>query len=407
MSTDSAQAVAGPGRALQHYLLTATVARSGTEAAGPALLVSAIAVLGNASHASYLVACLTASAAVAGPVIGALVDRSHQPRRAFRLAMAMMALGLGLLALFLAHLPFWSLVVLAVAAGMGYPAITGAWSAQVPAMVDESHLRLAYSRDAATYSIAAVVAPPIATALVAVAATAPLWLPAALLVAGIVLIRWVPLHHRDQATGAMGGTAAGLLGNLKSGLSAMARIPALRRTILITTIGFAGTAAVFIAAPLLSKKFTGGLAFTSVILAGFAIGGLLSALAVAKFHVRRPDRDIVLFTLLSGLALALVGLAPTAWLVVVAAFLMGATEPVIVSGMFQVRARESSGSVRAQVFTTAASLRMTAFALASAACGALAGLGIGPVIALGVILHVAGVVVGVAFGPRSRASVRP
>lgn len=413
--SEAALAPLAPDR-LNSYLTTATIARSATESAGPALLVSAIAILGSAATGSYLVASLTASAAIAGPVIGAMVDRARSPKRAFALAMATMALGLTLLALFLGHVPFAIAMVLAIFAGLGYPAITGAWSAQLPNLVPEGRLRIAYSRDAATYSIAAVVAPPVATALIGIAATAPLWLPIALLLASIVGLRWVPLQPRAAVQPARSDTssesglehveelveesATSLISDLKAGLSAMARRPALRRTIIVTTIGFAGTAAFFIAAPMLSKEFTGGLEFTSAILAAFAIGGLISALLVARYPVRRPDRAVIIYTILSGFTLALVGLAPTTPLLLVAAFAMGMTEPPLIGGMFQVRARESEGRVRAQVFTTAASMRMTAFALTSAACGALVAWGIWAVIVLGVLLHLAGLVVGIAFGPR-------
>ena len=379
---------------LNNYLVTATVARSATESAGPALLVSSIAILGSAASGSYIVACLTVSAAVAGPIIGAIIDRSDRPARAFRIAMAIMAVGLTCFALFLAHMPLAFALLLAFLTGLGYPAITGAWSAQLPHLVPDRRLKLAYSRDAATYSLAAVVAPPIATALVALAVTAPLWMPVGLLIVAIVTLRWVPL--KSNAARAERPT---ITGNLRAGLGAMGRIPALRRTVIITTIGFAGTASIFVAAPLISQKMTNDLAFTGVILAAFAIGGLISAAAVAKFTIHRADRAVIGFTILSGLALLLVGLAPTPLLVVIAAFVMGMTEPPLVSGMFQVRARESHGSVRAQVFTTSASLRMTAFALATAACGALVAWGIWAIIIFGVLLHLVGLVAGLIAGP--------
>ena len=58
-------------------------------------------------------------------------------------------------------------MAMAVFAGLGYPALTGAWSAQLPKMIPVDRLKHAYASDAATYSVAAVVAPPLATALVA------------------------------------------------------------------------------------------------------------------------------------------------------------------------------------------------------------------------------------------------
>jgi hypothetical protein len=64
-----------------------------------------------------------------------------------------------------------------------------------------------------------------------------------------------------------------------------------------------------------------------------------------------------------------------------------------------VRVRESPPRVQAQVFTTSASLRMTAFAIATATCGWLLGWGVGAAIAFGVALHVLSLVLGIALGP--------
>jgi hypothetical protein len=71
----------------------------------------------------------------------------------------------------------------------------------------------------------------------------------------------------------------------------------------------------------------------------------------------------------------------------------------LVSAMFQVRVRESPSEIQSQVFTTSASLRMTAFALATATCGWLLGWGLPAVIIFGVFLHVASLILGLALGP--------
>jgi len=380
--------------ALPAYLSTATLSRSATEAAGPALLVVAIATLGSATTGSYLVASLTASAAIGGPVVGALIDRARSPRRGFVIAMSIMAGGLAAVALVIGSAPLPVVMALAVAAGLGYPALTGAWSAQLPRLVPTGRLTKAYASDAATYSIAAVIAPPAATALVALSTTAPLWVPVILLVASMLLMRAVPLTPRanepDPST---------LRQDLTAGLGAIVGIAGLRRTVIITTVGFAGQAAIFVAAPILAQSVGGSLAFTGVILGVFAVGGVSTALWFARRPVRRPDRAIIVSTALSAVALVAVGLAPTPWLLAIAAFAMGATEPPLVSAMFQVRVRESPTRVQAQVFTTSASLRMTAFAVATAVCGWLLGIGIAAVIAFGVLLHVVALVLGLALGP--------
>ena len=379
---------------LPAYLGTATLARSATESAGPALLVAAIATLGSATTGSYIVASLTASAAIGGPVVGALIDRARSPRLGFVAAMAIMGTGLAAIAVLLGHIPIPAVMALAVVAGLGYPALTGAWSAQLPKLVPADRITSAYGSDAATYSVAAVVAPPLATALVAVSATAPLWLTVTLLMASMLLLRIVPLPRREA-----GPHPVTLRQDLRAGLAAIVGRVALRRTAIITTVGFAGQAAVFVAAPILAQQVGGSLGFTGVILGVFAIGGVLTAAWFARHPVRRPDRAIIVSTVLSGIALAAVGLAPTPALLLVAAFAMGATEPPLVSSMFQVRVRESPTRVQGQVFTTSASLRMTAFALATAMCGWLLGWGVGAVIAFGVGLHVASLVLGIVLGP--------
>ena len=53
---------------------------------------------------------------------------------------------------------------------------------------------------------------------------------------------------------------------------------------------------------------------------------------------------------------------------------------------------------------TSASLRMTAFAIATATCGWLLGWGVGAVIAFGVALHLASLLLGIALGPAAAAT---
>jgi predicted MFS family arabinose efflux permease len=372
-------------RPLAAYLVTATVARSATESAGPALLLSTIALVGSAATGSYLVACLTASAALCGPVVGALLDRSARPRTAFALALGALGVGLAGLALAIGRVPLAVLVALALVAGLGYPAITGAWSAQIPRLVAAEVRSSAYAKDDATYSVAA--------ALIALSARAPLWLPVVLVGVALASLRAVRLRPNPSTN------RQPITDDLRAGFAVMVRNRALRRTVVITTVGFAGTAAIFVAAPLISQRITGGLEFTGVILGVFAAGGVITALVITRRPVRRPDRAVIAGTAASAVFLAVAGLAGQPWAVLAAAFLMGASEPPVVSSMFQVRARESPHEIQAQVFTTSASLRMTAFAMATAACGALVSLGIGAIVAFGVLLHLVSLVVGIGSGP--------
>lgn len=382
-------------RALVAYLTTSTIARSAIDACGPALLVTTIAVLGSATTGSYLVAALTAAAAAAGPIAGAMIDRSRSARTGFALALVVMIAGLTAVCLLIGRAPIAIVVACAVIAGLGYPTLTGAWSAQLPTFVTPDRLRAAYAKDAATYSMAAVVAPPVATALVVLAPTTPLWLVVALLVVTLAMLRVVPLRSTAHEY-----RSASLRSDVATGLRTMFGRPALRRSTLLTTISMIGYAAFFVAAPILAERSGNGLGFTGFILGTFAVGGLVSAAWFARRPVHRPDRAIIAGTVLSGAFLLAIGLAPSVPLLLVASFAMGASEPPLMSSMFQVRVRESPNHVQAQVFATSSSLRVAAFAVGTAACGALIGGGLAWVIEFGVALQGLALVVGVALGPR-------
>jgi MFS family permease len=224
------------------YLTLATLARSATESTGPATLIVAISTIASAASGSYVVASLTGAAAIGGPVLGAVIDRSMHPRRVFAFAITLLAVGLVAIDVTLGHLPLLVVMVIALVAGFGYPALTGAWTAQLPRLIEPSRLRHALSFDATTYSIAAVVAPPVASALVVINGRAPLWLPIALLLLSLCLLPLVKLRAASRT-----GTARSLSHDLKEGTSALLHIRALRRTTIITVIGFAGTAPFFIA----------------------------------------------------------------------------------------------------------------------------------------------------------------
>ena len=385
-----------PRRNLLTYLATATLARAATEATGPALLLVSIAALGSGASGSYLVASLTGAAAIGGPIVGALLDRSRRPRRAFSLAMFGLSAGIIAIAVLIGHAPLPALMALAAVTGLTYPALTGAWTAQLPPLVTPRMLQRAYSADAGTYSVASIIGPPAAAALLAVSMTAPLWLPAALLVLALIMLRFVPLAPRPRHT------HHSLVSDLRHGMSTIVRRLSLRRTIIITTIAFGGQAAVFICSPLIAQQITGSLAFTGVIFGCLAAGGVLAAGLLLRFPVTRPDATIIVTTIISGIALAAIAVAQNPPLVLVAAFVIGLTEAPQLTAMFLIRSRESPERVRGQVFTTASSLRMSAFALGSAVFGSMLVLGTAAVIWAGVALHVIGLAIGLAAGPPIR-----
>src|SRR5690554_4770834 len=101
---------------MTHYLFGALPARLGDEMSGQAILLMGIAA-GSATLGSTLLAGLTFSAAVGGPLLGAVLDRSRHPGRVLALSLGLYAVGVSLIAWSLGHVPVWLSVVLALTAG--------------------------------------------------------------------------------------------------------------------------------------------------------------------------------------------------------------------------------------------------------------------------------------------------
>lgn len=377
------------------YLTTATVTRTAGETAGPALLLVGIAVLASDSAGPYLVAALTGAAAIAGPVIGALLDRAEHPTRGFAASIIVFAVGLAAIALLIDAAPLWLLLLIAAIAGLGFPGITGAWTAQLPHLVSGERLHRAYTADAGTYSLASIIGPPVAAALLTVSGAAPLWLPVALLVIGLVTLRFVRIPTREHSS------EHSLASDLRHGIGTILRRAALRQAVVVTTISFIGQAALFVTAPILTQQLTGSLALTGLVFGAVAVGGVVSVGIMMRFPIRRPDRVVVLGTAANAVCLLVAGFAPSFPILLIAAFVLGITELPQLSSAFQIRSRESTPRVRAQVFTTASSLRTTAFAIGSALFGAMLGLGVPAVILGGFALYLVSLVWGLLIGPRA------
>jgi len=382
-----------PNQLLRRYLITATAARTAVESAGPAILVVAIATIGNPSDGAYIAAGLTAAAAIGGPVVGAMLDRSRHPRAGFTLAMVVMIVGLIALLIALGRTPMWVAIILAGFAGLAYPALTGAWTAQLARLMPPTLLHRAYSADAGTYSLAAIIGPPIAAGVVAWNVSAPIAIPIIVLIFAIITLRRVPL------TPALRTQQHKLMSDLRYGFRTLWHKAALRRTTIITVIGFGGEAALFITAPVIAQLLTGSLAFTGVILAARAVGGLLSAAFLVRHPVHHPDRVVVWGGISVAITYFIMGFFITLPVILIGAFIAGVAQGYLLSAMFQVRNRESDDRVRAQIFTTSASLRMTAFAAATAGLGALLILGPSVVLIAGALLNVVAVLLGVLLGP--------
>lgn len=353
--------------ALMRYLCGAVAARTGDEASGPALLLLGVAVTGSAATGSALLAGVTATAAIGGPAVGVLLDRAVRPGRLLAGILALNALGLAAITLLLEPLPFTPVLALALVVGLLGPALSGGWTAQLPRLVAPCRLRRANALDAMTFGTASLIGPTLAAAVVlgagagAAVAVAVAFIALAAPVAWSLPARSAPPVPSPVLTDLVAGTRV-VLGNR-----------ALLRVTVVSTISIAGTGALVVAAPVLGERLLGGAAQGAMLLSVMAVCALAANSVLAHRPVRlAPDSMVVLCVLVQAVGVTGALVAPSAPWLLLAVAVVGAAEGPQLTALFTVRHREAPERLRAQVFTTAASLKVSAFAAGAAAAGPLA-----------------------------------
>jgi MFS family permease len=355
------------------YFAGATSARTADEMSAPALLLAGLAIAGSARTAALLYSSLTLTAAAGGPPLGALLDRSRRPGRLLTGALAGYAAGLAAITLSVGHLPV--ILLIAAASGTGFlaPALTGGWTSRLADVVPAAELSRGHALDAATYNVAGLAGPALA-GLIAAAAGAR-WAMAAAIT---LLVLAAPAAAGMPArTGIRAGSRAPahreLARDLRAGAAAIVRIPALRRITMASTVAYLGTGMFVVACPLLGRRYLGGAADGALLLAVLASTSLVATAATARWPLRpRPDTVFVIATAIAGCGLAALAFAPGAALIITLVALIGLADGPQLAGVFAVRQREAPPRLRGQIFTTAASMKISAGALGAALAGALA-----------------------------------
>lgn len=354
-------------RSSVRYLIGAAWARTGEEMSGPALLLLGLAATGSISTGSTLLAALTATAALGGPLVGLALDRSARPARL--LAWLLALYGFGLVALtFVVGCGFplgWA-VAMALVLGVLGPALSGGWTAQLLFLVSAERLERITFWDAMTFGAAALLGPALAAVVAAGAGPwVAVWASAGCVAFAAGLARSLPVVGHVEEQGRVGA-------QLLAGATACLRSPPLLRATAVTSLSLAGTGMVVVCVPMLGERFLGAAAHGAWLLSVMAVCSLVANLVLSRrAGVPSPHILLLVCVLAQAGGTALAAAAPSWVWVVAAAVVLGAAEGPQLSALFSVRHRHAPGHLRAQVFTIGASLKISAFALGAAVAGPL------------------------------------
>ncbi|KOG91976.1 integral membrane protein, partial [Streptomyces varsoviensis] len=292
------------------YVLGAATARTGDEMSGPALLLAGLAVTGSAASGSALLAALTVSAAVGGPLFGVLLDRSARPGRLLAGALAGYAAGLAAVLVSLGRAPFACSVALAVLTGLLGPALAGGWTSQLPRVAAPEALPRVTAFDAMTFNVASLAGPALAGLLAGVAG-APAGAAAA--IAFIVLAlpsAWTlpPVRRPAPAT-----SAASVLAGLAAGFRAVVRTRPLARATSASVVSCVGEGMLVACCPLLGAQALGGAGRGALLLSVVAASALAANATLSRFpRLLSPDTVLWCSPLVLAGALSLAATVRTA-----------------------------------------------------------------------------------------------
>jgi hypothetical protein len=277
---------------------------------------------------------------------------------------------LAALAAFLGRVPLVAVVIGAAVVGVLAPALAGGWTSQLPAVVATDSLGGAYALDAATFNLATLAGPAGAAAV-----TSALGASAAVVAAVVLLLMAAPLAWvlpaRDRHP-AHCRSPAGVGQQLRAGFLAIVQIPGLRAITAGSCTAYLGSGVFLVACPILGQTRLGGASRGALLLSVVAAAALVATTAMARWtRPWRPDTIFLASTTLAGVALASVAVAGGPILLVLGAVLLGVAAGPQLASTFALRQRYAPAELRGQIFTTAASLKITAGAIGSSAGGIL------------------------------------
>jgi len=345
----------------------ATLSRLSTEMNSVAVVLFVLAETHSAQIAGLTVAASTLPTVVTGPLVGAWLDRSRFRRAAFLASPLLLAVAMAGFLVVGDRLPAGVLVLMGFLAGLPSPVRTGGFSGLIPTVVPEPVLPRAYGFEAVSYNVAGIAGPALAGA-VAGAAGASWAIVATALVAlvAVVVVAQVPIVPAS-------GAPRRFVPALRAGLALLWRVRPLRSVTVATTVSQVSFGLIVVAFPLLAHELGHPRAAGGLLFSVFAVGALVGSVSYARVAARVAEEPAAMIGFgVFALALAAIGAAPTLEVALVASFLAGLVDGPLLAATLNLRQRHAPGWLRTQVFTTAASLKIGAFAIGSAMAGLMA-----------------------------------
>lgn len=349
------------------FYLSATLGRLASEMLAIAAVLLVLDRTGSLALASATVAAASLPSVLTGPLLGAWLDRTRRRRAALAANQALLAASLAGMLLAAGRAPEWVLPALAAVGGATAPLLTGGVTSMIPLLVPPALLPRANAMEAASFNSAAVIGPALAGAAAARFGPASgVGLQGAIALAALAAVVLMPA----VAPAGLPGGSLSLGGALRAGLAHLARTPVLRAVTITSVLDYGAQGLLPLALPLLAERLGAGRAGAGYLYAAVEVGGIAGAfLAVRVASSWAPERIVMGGTAVMAAVTATWALAPSFPAALALAAAAGLAAGPAFAALFSVRQQWSPERLRGQIFTTAASLKVGAFALGAALAG--------------------------------------
>ncbi len=350
------------------FYLSATLGRLAGEMLAVAAVLLVLDRTGSPALASATVAAASLPSVLTGPLLGAWLDRTRHRRAALAANQALLGASLAGMLLAAGSAPAWVLLALAVIGGATAPMLTGGVTSVIPLLVPPVLLPRANAMEAASFNSAAVLGPALAGAVAArFGPASSVGLQAAIAVGALAAVARMPAVAPAEPASA-GSLSLGL--TLRAGLAHLTRTPVLRAVTVTSSLAYGAQGLLPLALPLLSEQLGAGRGGAGYLYAALETGGIAGVFLAVRLAASLPPERVVLGgTAVAALGTATWALAPSFPVALALAAGAGLAAGPAFAALFSVRQRWSPVHLRGQIFTTAASLKVGAFALGAALAG--------------------------------------
>jgi predicted MFS family arabinose efflux permease len=366
-SADATRLLRRPG--FVRYSATVAAVR----ATGTMFSVAGVLLILQRTHdlalAGVVVAAATLPGAITGPFLGGWLDVTRSRRRLLVLDRIVTALALAAVLLLAGHAPNWSLPLAAVVYGVTSPLSAGAFSAVLPEIAGPELLGVANAFEAASINIAFIVGPALAGLIAGVAGPAlavEVQLASGLVLAAVIArdrtFELRPEHAEERARS--------VTEVVREGLAATWRIVPLRWNMVTDCIYVLAWGTLFIGFPVYAVSLGAGAHAAGYMWAAISAGSMVGGFALSRRAAASSPRVLIggCFLVMAATVTAW-PLAGTVAVAIPLVFITGLCDGPALVGLISIRQRVAPARLRAQIFTTAASIHFAVIALGQAAAG--------------------------------------